>query len=204
MRHLRLLIVSGLAISFLASTSYAAGNVTGTISAKKKKYLPNTIVYLDEVKGEFTPPKEPVVMDQKQMQFHPHVLPVLFGTTVDFLNSDEVAHNVFSPDETAGKVNLGTWAQGETRSYKFDKPCEKTCEAVMLCNVHPEMEAYVVVMQNPYYTMADDSGYFVIADVPAGEYTLKIWNPKKSADDQTITIVDGKDTEVTFKLKRKK
>ena len=91
-------------------------------------------------------------MDQKNLAFVPHVLPVVVGTTVDFLNSDQVLHNVFTPDKCAGKFNLGTWPKGETRSVKFD---QTGCSPVMLCNVHPEMEGFVVVLQNPYAGVTD-------------------------------------------------
>lgn len=196
-------IVCGLALLIIVGNCFP-GDLSGTITAKKKKYLPHTIVYVDVVEGKFNAPEKPIVIDQKQMQFHPHVLPILRGTTVDFLNSDKVAHNVFSPDEAAGKFNLGTWPQGETRSYTFDQPCETTCEAVLLCNVHPEMEAYVVVLQNPYFAVADEKGSFEILGIPAGEYILKVWHPKKGAADQTIVIGDKDTTDVTFALKKKK
>jgi plastocyanin len=165
-----------------------AGDIEGSVSAIKKKHLPNTVVFLDSVKGEFTPPEAHVVMDQKNLVFHPHVLPILAGTTVDFLNSDDVAHNVFSPDEAADKFNLGTWPTGKIKSYKFEKRCDKVCDAVMLCNVHPEMEAYVVVMLNPYYAKADEEGKFKIKNVPAGKYTLQVWHPNLKAGAQTVNV----------------
>jgi plastocyanin len=189
---------------FASEATFAAGTVSGIVESKKKKYLPNTVVYIEGVKGEFTPPKDPVVMDQTQMQFNPHVLPILKGTTVEYLNNDKVAHNVFSPDEVADKFNLGTWPKGEKRSHKFEPECKTACEAVMLCNVHPEMEAFVVVLQNPYFATVDDSGYFEIPNVPEGEYNLKVWNPKKGAEEQQVTVSDGKETTATFTLKRKK
>lgn len=199
------LIVS-LTVFSLASLSLqtVAGTISGKVESKKKKYLPNTVIYLDSVKGDFKPPEEPALIDQRGMKFHPHVLPVLAGTKVEFLNSDEVAHNVFSPDASADKMNLGTWPKGEKRTFTFEGNCEKTCDAVLLCNVHPEMEAFVVIMQNPYYALVDDSGLFSIENVPAGEYTLKVWNPKRGAPDLTVAVTDSGQTEVTFTLKKKK
>lgn len=199
------LIVS-LTIFLLVSLSLqaVAGSISGKVNSKKKKYLPNTVIYLDSVKGDFTPPEEPELIDQRGMKFHPHVLPVLAGTKVEFLNSDEVAHNVFSPDASANKMNLGTWPKGEKRTFTFEGNCEKVCDAALLCNVHPEMEAFVVIMQNPYFALADDSGVFSIKNIPAGEYTLKVWNPKRGAPDLIVTITDSGSTEVTFALKKKK
>ena len=57
--------------------------------------------------------KEHARMDQKNLMFVPHVLPVLAGTTVDFMNSDDVLHNVFSPDKCCDKFNLGSWPKGQ-------------------------------------------------------------------------------------------
>jgi plastocyanin len=196
----RILVITAVFAAICGAAT--AGNITGKVSAKKKKYLPHAVVYIDSVKGDFKPPKKHPVMDQKNMIFHPHVLPVLAGTTVDFLNSDNVAHNVFTPDKSADKFNLGTWPKGEVRSFTFEKKCDKVCDAVMLCNVHPEMEAFVVVMQNPYFSTTDEEGNFLIENVPAGEYTVSVWHPKRKAEPMTVVVpVEGS---VTVELALKK
>lgn len=187
----------------LLTSVVSAGSITGKVTSKKSKYLPHTVVYVDSVKGEFTAPKEHLVMDQKNLVFIPHVLPVLVGTTVDFLNSDDVAHNVFTPDKSGDKFNLGTWPKGKTKSYTFEKRCAKTCDAVMLCNVHPEMEAFVIMMLNPYFTTVDKEGDFTIKDVPAGKYTLQVWHPKRKAEAQEIVVPDSGSVEVKFLLTKK-
>ncbi len=179
-----------------------AGSIKGKVTYKKKKYLKTTVVYIDSVAGEFSPPKEHLLMNQENLVFSPKVLPLLVGTTVDFYNSDEVAHNVFTPDKSADKFNLGTWPKGEIRSYTFDKKCENTCDAVMLCNVHPEMEAFVVILQNPYFATVDKDGNFEIEDLPEGKYTLSVWHPKLKSESQEVSVVDEGMTEVTFSLKK--
>lgn len=193
-----LLVVFGL----LAGTA-SAGSISGKVTSKKKKYLPHAVVFIDSVKGDFDLPKDNPVMDQKNMIFHPHILPILAGTTVDFLNSDDVAHNVFTPDKPGDKFNLGTWPKGEIRSYTFEKRCEEVCDAVMLCNVHPEMEAFVVVMQNPYFSTTDKDGNFIIENVPAGEYTVSVWHPKRKAVSATVIVSDSASVSVEFALKKK-
>lgn len=189
--------------AILASGCALAGSITGKVTAKKKKYLPNAVIYIDSVQGEFKAPEEHVTLDQKNLVFVPRVLPVLAGTTVDFLNSDEVAHNVFTPDKSAEKFNLGTWPIGESRSYTFEKRCDKVCDAVMLCNVHPEMEAFVVIMQNPYYSKTDDEGNFTIENLPAGEYTVSVWHPKRKAASIEVVVSDSGSVSVEFALKKK-
>jgi plastocyanin len=190
------------AVLFVAGP-LAAGTITGKVTAKKKKYLPHAVVYIDGLTGDFPAPAEHSVMDQKNMVLHPHVLPVLAGSTVDFLNSDKVAHNVFSPDKSADKFNLGTWPKGEVKSFTFEKRCDEVCDAVMLCNVHPEMEAFVVIMQNPYFSKTDENGCFTIEGVPAGEYTLTVWHPKRKAEPQTVVVSADGTAEVEFALNKK-
>lgn len=199
-----LLIVSSI-MTFSTIPAYSAevtnegyGVIKGKVIAKASKYKRDNVVYIERVEGNFPPPEEHDKMDQLELVFIPHVLVVLKGTTVDYLNSDDVKHNVFSPDTVADRMNLGMWPRGEVRPYTFNKPGA----AVMLCNVHPEMEAYVVVVQNPYFSKTDKEGNYEIKNVPPGEYTLKVWNKKYRAKDKKITIKGGEALTVDFKLKR--
>ncbi len=173
------------------------GAINGTVKAKKAKYLKDSIVYIENVPDTFEPPKEHLVMDQKNMTFIPHVLPILKGTTVDFLNSDLVQHNVYSPDAVADNFNLGTWLKGEIRSFTFNK----LGVASIRCNVHVDMLAYVLVLQNPYYARVDNDGRFSIENVPAGKYTVKLWSERLKADDQPVTVIAGPPARVEFILK---
>lgn len=182
---------------FVPSVSFS--QITGKVDAAKPKYKANTIVYIDNAAGNFKPPAKNPAMDQKNLTFIPRVLPVVVGTTVDFLNADDVLHNVFSPDACAGKFNLGSWPKGQVRSYKYDK---LGCQSVILCNVHPEMEAYVVVLQNPYFAVTDKDGNYSIKNVPAGKYSLKVWNEKMKADAKEIVVPAGGKVDVNFELKK--
>jgi plastocyanin len=169
-----------------------AGEITGTYKAANKRFRENAVVYVAKAEGSFpAPPKRPV-MDQKNLTFIPHVLPVVVGTTVDFLNSDSVRHNVFSPDYP---YNLGTWPQGQTKSQVFAKEGVFT----QLCNVHPEMEAFVVVVQNPYFAVTDGEGAYTIKGVPAGKYTLKLWQEKlKKQLTKEVTVPESGKVTVDF------
>jgi plastocyanin len=182
-----------------AASICAAGTITGKVDAKPAKFMENTVVYLDKVEGKtFTPPKDHVHMDQANLTFTPHVLAILAGTTVDFKNSDNVLHNVFSPDKCADQFNLGSWPQGETRSYTFKNA---GCVSTVLCKVHPEMEAFVIVLQNPYFAVTKKDGSFSIGDVPAGKYTLKVWNEKLKGAPQDVTAGASDTTHVDVVLK---
>lgn len=112
------------------------------------------------------------VMDQRDMKFIPRVLPVVVGATVEFPNNDKTFHNVFSTSE-AKKFDLGLYPPGKSRSITFDKPGV----VKILCNVHPNMEAYVVVEGHPYFSATDKVGNYQIKDVPLGKYRIEVWHP---------------------------
>jgi plastocyanin len=173
----------------------AAGDLHGKVVCKGVRDCADAVVYVGAIAGKsFPAPKEHAKIDQKNLVFVPHILPVLVGTTVDFLNSDAVLHNVFTPEACAEKFNLGTWPQGETKSYTF----KKECSAVLLCKVHPEMEAYVIVVPTPYFASAKADGGFLIRDVPDGSYTVKVWHPKLKAAEKPVTVAGA--TEVNFEI----
>ena len=173
------------------------GTINGTVKAKKAKYLRDTLVYIENVTNSFEPPQEHAVMDQKNMAFIPHILPLLKGTTVDFLNSDMVQHNVYSPDAVTDNVNLGTWLKGEVRPFTFNK----LGVASMRCNVHVDMLAYVLVLQNPYFAKVNNDGSFSITNMPEGKYTLKLWNERYKAGDRQVEVKANATSTIEFELK---
>ncbi|MBM4066107.1 MAG: DUF2012 domain-containing protein [Planctomycetes bacterium] len=173
------------------------GTINGTVKAKKAKYLKDSIAYIENVQNIFEPPKEHAVMDQKNMAFIPHVLPLIKGTTVDFLNSDMVQHNVYSPDAVADNVNLGTWLKGEVRPFTFNK----LGVASMRCNVHVDMLAYVLVLQNPYFAKVNNDGSFSITNIPEGKYTVKLWNERYKAEDRQVEVKANAPATAAFELK---
>ncbi|WKZ18828.1 MAG: hypothetical protein QY310_15590 [Candidatus Jettenia sp. CY-1] len=189
--------VTGIHLRHVSAGESSSGVITGTITAKKPKYLKDAIVYIENMPNTFEPPTEHAVMDQKNMAFIPHVLPIVKGTTVDFLNSDSVQHNVYSPDVVADNMNLGTWLKGEVRSFTFRKPGI----ASIRCNVHVDMLAYILILQNPYFARVGNDGSFSITDVPPGEYTVKLWSERGKSEDQQIKVISGPSAKVEFIIK---
>ncbi|MGA3210105.1 MAG: carboxypeptidase regulatory-like domain-containing protein [Terriglobales bacterium] len=184
-----------LLLALIATLSLAAqaGDIEGKVSGMKGK----SVVYVDTVVGKtFPAPKDHPVMDQKGLLFQPHEMVVLQGTTVDFLNSDNVQHNVFwsavGNDKKAGH-NLGTWPKGEKRSFTFDKPGV----VPVLCNVHPEMAGYIIVSPTPYFAETDDSGSYKIKDVPDGSYTLVAWHEGGKPKSQPVTVSGNTKADLT-------
>ncbi len=188
----KLMILFCLAIAF--SVAASAGDISGKVSGVTGK----SVVYVDTIAGKTFPAsdKHPV-MDQKSLQFQPHILAIQQGTTVDFLNSDSVQHNVFWPsiggDKKAGH-NLGTWPKGEKKSFKFDHPGV----APLLCNVHPEMAGYIVVSPTPYFAETDDNGTFTIKDVPDGQYTVTAWHEGAKPKSQPVKVAGATKSDFTL------
>ena len=158
----------------------------------------DVVVYVQQAKEAAAPTK--AEMDQSKMQFIPHVLPVVSGATVSFLNSDPTAHNVFSPDNE--KFNLGTWQQGSAKQYTFDKCAKFPCAYTLLCRVHTEMEGYIVVLQNQYFAVSGKDGRYAIEGVPPGSYTLAVWHQKAKAQPKPVTVAADKPATVDFVLAR--
>lgn len=185
---------------FCVSENMLAGDIQGKVTAKGRKNNGGAVIYISKIEGKtFAPPKEHAKIDQKNLTFNPHILPIVNGTTVDFHNSDDVLHNVFSPDGCAEKFNLGTWPKGESKSYTFKNP---GCISVMLCNVHPEMEAYVLVLETPYYAVSENDGSYKIKDIPPGKYTLKCWHEKLKETSAEITVTTTGTVTQDFVLKK--
>lgn len=176
----------------------AGGEINGVITSRWLDNLEGILVFIEHVdsalvlKQEHQRPK----VDQKNLEFIPHILPIVVGTTVDFRNSDTVNHNVFSPSKTR-KFDLGSYPPGEYKSITFDEPGK----VVLLCNVHPEMSAFVIVLENPLFALSDDRGHYTITDVPAGRYRLTTWHRNLEKASRQIAVPDSGSIEMNFQLK---
>jgi plastocyanin len=175
---------------FLAGLAWA-GDVKGKVAVQGLRSAENIAVYIDTIPGKkFDAPAQHVTIDQRKMTFAPRVTVVLQGTTVEFLNSDPVGHNVYWPSISGNKKlahNLGTWPKGERKAFQFND----AGVASLLCNVHPEMSGYVVIVATPYFAVTDKDGAFEIKDVPPGTYTLKTWSEDGKPTMQSITVAGG-------------
>lgn len=156
------------------------------------------LVSIVSIEGQdFPPPEERPFMSQKSLVFRPRILPVVKGTTVDFTNNDNVVHNIFAPPGSTKTFNLGTYGQGVKKAVTF----EELGEVTLLCNVHPEMVAYILVVQNPYFGLTDKKGNFEIKGVPPGKYRLKVWHEKLKEVSQEVVVEAGKTAVVEFAKK---
>jgi plastocyanin len=179
-------IVAAITLALGGTTS--ANEIKGKVSVLGIKSAENIAVYVDVIADKkFDSPKDHVVVNQQKMTFLPHVVAVQQGTTVDFLNNDPVGHNVYWPSISGNKKlshNLGTWPKGEKKPFQFND----LGTASLLCNVHPEMSGYVVVVPTPYFAVTDKDGNFEIKNIPAGKYTLKTWSEDGKPTTQTVDV----------------
>jgi plastocyanin len=171
-----------------AATMLSAFANAGTVSGKVSGVAGQSVVYLEAPAGTtFPAPEKEALVDQREMAFVPAVQVVQQGTTVEFRNSDSVAHNVhwrsIGDNKKLGH-NLGTWPRGETRSFKFDNPGV----VPLLCNIHPEMFAFIVVSPTPYFAMTDQFGAYTIGNVPDGSYTVVAWHEGARGPSKKVTV----------------
>ena len=194
---LKAFLIASLLLS-LTVVSFA-GDVKGRVAVSGGTSNANVVVYIENVDSTFVPPKEPAVIDQKHLMFMPEVLPILAGTTVKFLNSDEVLHDVFTPSPCAGDFNLGSFPPGESKTHTFEKP---GCNALILCDIHPDMQAWIVVLQNPYFAVSDSEGNYVIKGIPPGTYSLKAWFGYYRPQSVRVVVPKSGTVTVDFQVKQ--
>jgi plastocyanin len=190
MSLLRMAAKAAIALSLMLAVAGAgrANEIKGKVSVQGIKSAENIAVYVDVIADKkFDPPKDHIVVDQRKMAFIPHVVAVQQGATVEFLNSDSVGHNVYWPSISGNKKlshNLGTWPKGDKKPFQFND----LGTAPLLCNVHPEMSGYVVVVPTPYFSVTDKDGNFEIKNIPAGKYTLKTWSEDGKPTTQAVDL----------------
>ncbi len=140
----------------------------------------------------------PVVsLDQKQCVFTPRVIVVPVGATAEFLNSDRLLHNIHSQSKANPNFNR-TQPKGRTIPISFTKP-----EIIRIdCDLHPWMRAWVVVAEHPFYAVTGANGEFVLGNLPAGPYTLNVWQESLGMVTKDVTVGEA-DTAVVIEMGRR-
>ena len=187
--YLTLAAIPGLAIG--------AGGISGSVHTRGVKNPTDVILYIEKVEGKFQLPKAPVPIDQIKRTYVPHVLAVLVGSEVEFRNSDNDLHNIHA-------------RQGGRKIFNFGIPFQHTVRKVLkqvgivtlLCDVHPEMSAFVVVTQNPFFAKPDEKGNYTIANIPPGTYTLKTWHENLKPETKEVKVSEGGNVRADFELRR--
>lgn len=199
----------------LASPAAVSGNgalfgdiVTERVSTSSNTSQRDLVVYLQPRKpAPLKPPREPVLVAQRQLAFDPHVVAVVVGTRLRFTNEDPIAHNVQSKSSCCALDK--DMDKGQTLEQVLDKPGF----VELTCRIHPEMLMYVAVLDTPYFTQVriakEDAGgksvyraKYALHDVPPGEYTLHTWNKKLQPVAIPVTIAAHEQKRLDLELKK--
>ena len=176
-KDLILLLMLFVLLLLPAATSNSAlplETVSATISLINSKAddFSNVAIWLEPLSGK---PRldndERLSMHQRVKEFFPHVLIATVGQQVDFPNDDPFQHNVFSSSEVK-KFDLGIFQSGQSRGVMFTRPGI----VPIYCNIHPQMEGFVIVLQTPFYGLSDEKGDIQIKNVPQGSYRFRVWH----------------------------
>jgi plastocyanin len=148
---------------------------------------PLAVVYVEGpfAKSGVLPVKQ---VDQKDLTFVPALLPVQVGTKVEFPNSDDTYHNVFSFSATK-RFDLGRYRKDEkpVPFQIFDKPGLIT----LRCDIHEHMRGLILVLDSPHFVMTDPDGHFKLGGLPAGHYTLKAWLNSRTTLEKPVDLGNG-------------
>ena len=208
MKTLKLWILMGALVAMpsaaLGADASGVGIVKGTITIGGKP-AGDAVVSIEGLSKEqmkaqlsHTKPQKRSI-DQRSLKFSPTVLAIMVGETVDFPNNDKTWHNVFSKGG-ANDFDLGLYAPGRTRSKKFDKPGVSR----ILCNAHPNMEAFVVVKDHPFFSATDSRGNYEIKNIPLGKVRVEIWYPNLEVQSDSVELVrDGEVFALNVDLKKR-
>jgi plastocyanin len=162
--------------------------------------LANVFVYVKDGLGSrtFDVPTTPVVLDQSGCKYHPHVLGVMAGQTVQIKNNDQTTHNIHPTPKDNREWNESQPPSSPAIEKNFAR------EEIMLpvkCNQHPWMKMYINVVKTPFYAVTDKSGKYEIKGLPPGDYTIAFVHEKLGEEDQKITVTpkDSKTVDQSFK-----
>ena len=184
----------------LPDVAEGAGTIKGVLKSPYAR-VAEGVVFIESVESKLGPPSKNPVMDQKNKIFIPHLLPIMAGSTVDFPNTDDVRHSVYARPGSAAKFNLGQYAAGVIKHIKIDE----LGVTHLACNIHKEMSAYVISLQNPYFAMTDRKGNFELHDVPAGRRRLTLFHEKLESKTIEVLVEADKETHAEFTgLKRRR
>jgi plastocyanin len=164
------------------------------------KGLTNVFVYVKDGLGNYAydPPTGTAQIDQKECRYHPHVFGMRVGQTLDILNSDPTLHNIHALPKNNQEFNTGQPIQGMKTTHVF------TAKEVMVpfkCDVHGWMNAYVGVLDHPYYAVSDASGKFDLKSLPPGTYTIEAWHEKLGTQTASVTLGAKESKEISFTFK---
>ena len=176
-------------------------NSTETIVlAGDTEKLQNVFVYVKDGLGNlvFPVPSTAVVLDQKGCRYVPHVLGIQVGQPLEILSSDNTLHNVHAMPEQNREFNKAHQLAGIKHTHTF------TTKEVMVpfkCDVHKWMNAYVGVLDHPFFAVTGNNGRFELKGLPPGTYTIEAWHEKLGTQTQMVTLGEKQTSDISFTFK---
>ena len=166
------------------------------------KALANAFVYVKDGLGNYIydTPTTPAKIDQSNCRYHPHVFGMRVNQPLEIINSDPTLHNIHALPATNSEFNTAQPIQGMVTNHTFDKK-EAATIIPFKCEVHGWMNAYVGLVDNPYFAVTGDDGKFELKTLPPGTYTIEAWQEKLGATTQSVTIGASETKDVTFTFK---
>lgn len=166
-----------------APLAVQAGTLAVTVTDAAGRPLPDAVVLLEPAAGKAAvKPLPDAEIAQARRQFSPRVTVVTVGTRVAFPNFDTVRHHVYS-FSAAKTFELKLYAGVPAMPIVFDK----AGIAVLGCNIHDRMAAWVVVADTPWFARSGNDGIAQIDEAPAGAYRLSLWHPALAANTPPLT-----------------
>ncbi len=162
--------------------------------------LANAFVYVKSglpANQTYPVPTQPVVIDQDGCIYEPRVFGAMAGQKIEIKNSDPVLHNIKAVPTANRGFNISQPSQGMTTTRTF---ATKEVMVPLECNVHGWMNAFVGVMDHPYFATTDADGRFSIQGLPAGTYEVEAWHEKLGTRTTTVTVgaEETKSADLTF------
>jgi plastocyanin len=157
--------------------------------------LANVFVYLSEGVSAAPAASGAAMLSQSSCRYAPHVLGVQSGQDIEITNSDNLLHNInASPTENRG-FNISQPRAGITSTQRF--PMAEVMVPIR-CDVHGWMQAYIGVVDHPYFAVTGADGSYSIANVPTGDYTMTAWHEEMGTMTASVTVTAGGMAEVSF------
>jgi plastocyanin len=184
-----------LLLLLLATLPASAATIDAHVTNGRGAGIVDAVVYAEPEGKQLPPAKKTAVMDQKNRMFIPHVLPVQTGTRVQFPNSDDIRHHVYS-FSPAKSFQLPLYKGTPANPEVFDQAGVVT----LGCNIHDQMSAFIVIVDTPYFEKTAKDGRATLRDLPPGRYRVRLWYPgmREEPKPRTVTVKEGERLPVSW------
>jgi len=156
--------------------------------------LKDVVIYLENVSNKRkSVSKSTLIIDQKGCLFVPHVLLCWPKDEIIIKNSDSSTHNIRINPERNSSLNENV-APSNSATY-----IPKYSEFIkVVCDIHPWMNAWIVVREHEYYAVTNHKGFVEFREVPSGSYKLTAWHPLLGKLSKDIQVVNSQTTKIKF------